>query len=161
MDKVSKEIKDNKEGVYAREELLTKVKKWMMLDSQIATLRKQLRIADKENKTIGAHKLKLKMQVDVLEQNLKVRDSIFIKNKLRKTVIHGLPCEFLHFQQEILPPTELRDCERPVQRSLGPLKSDDGIPINIRAFVWKIICNVDEIQQRCLDKYLKLRATHQ
>lgn len=86
------------------------------------------------------------MQLEVLEQQLEVRDSIFVTKKLRQTLLHGLPCDFIHFEQEVMPPTEQRDSERLVQRTLGPLKSNDGsIPINIRAFVWKIVCNVDQI----------------
>lgn len=97
-----------------------------------------------------------------LEDEIKIRDNIFNRDKLRRTILSGLPCDFITFEQQ----TRLADgihleTDKQVMKALGPLANKDIEPINVRATVWKVVCRVDEVQQRCLEYYEEERKDYE
>ena len=76
--------------------------------------------------------------------------------QLRETVIKGIPCTFIHFEQSELEKLS-EDLETDyAYAALGPLETDTH-KYNMRAKVWGIICKRDQMKQDMLAEYHKAR----
>jgi hypothetical protein len=62
------------------------------------------------------------------------RDAVFDYNKLRRTVIKGIPCDF-------------------VPHRVGGGENCKPGEINIRAEVWKNVINLDSFKKKCVEKF--------
>jgi hypothetical protein len=105
-----------------------------------------------------------------LQEELQKKHDVFDFNKVRRTLIKGLPCHFI----------ELPDCPYLLEQKMmgkrgesiylkGPdqqshssqLSSvqlqEDLEHLNIRAEVWKYVCRLDEIKQREINKVMSKR----
>ena len=116
-------------------------------------------------KEVIAKKEDMLQQMVIEEQQLK--DSVYDYNKLRRTLIKGLPCafvdipdcDFIRFQrstgkrgismwkkqgEKMVTPGQNEECEQEER-------------LNIRGDVWKYLCRVDQIKQQEINKLMERR----
>jgi len=112
---------------------------------------------EEDSKTPRSRKQALSMNVEAIEEEDLLEDeeahlnknqyskkqlkriTEFDENKLRCTVIYGLPCKFIENWE----------------------KGDKSHDMNIRAKIWKTLCKVEVIQSECLQEYNSTKEAHE
>jgi hypothetical protein len=75
-----------------------------------------------------------------------MRRNIFNKKRLRQTILAGLNCEFLEYQDVELTSYGKKSGEI-VKQSFSRKQSEvESPPINIRTRVWNAACHLDEVK---------------
>jgi len=90
-------------------------------EKSLCMLMNELELADDK---VEAYKnnLDYKYNLAMLNQDRKKRDKIFDKSKLRRTIIKGLPNDFLHFERVPIEQENKNNEVNYAYIALGPLK---------------------------------------
>lgn len=91
-----------------------------------------------------------------LSSEFEARDKIYDSNKLRRTILAGIPCTYLDYEEYLLPKMNEDDTETKAFRYFGPLASDKNA-FNLRGRLWKVYCRSDEIKWGLVESYHKKR----
>lgn len=120
--------------------------------------------SDDHDKSLQESKDKLKTLQKEMSQLSEKKAQIFDDNKLRRTVIKGIPCSFIkdHGSTEASSPeiNDIFDQRKTVhgENMFFQSRTQKDCTINIRAEIWKHICKVDQTKEDQLDKYNKNRT---
>lgn len=139
--------------IYTKSELIEIVQRYELSVSKIDAIRLDLVRVEltKTEKNKKAKELKKTLAAELL-----ARDAIYDPTKLRRTILAGIPCSFLDFEEYFLPKQNEDDAETKAFRYFGPLASDTSA-FNLRGRLWKVYCKSDEIKWGLVESYHKKR----
>ena len=143
---------------YETQELIEKIKKHETKSVNIEKLYEKMNLMCYLQKPNAAEKQEIKDTQSQLKKELGSRNKILNQNRLRQTVIKGIPCEFTKFIDIIIPPNPeaAQSEEQKAFSTIGPPADKDYF--NLRHKIWSISTKMDETQQRLIIEYRQKRC---
>ena len=142
--------------------------KAVKLKKTIDDLEKQIAIEHNDNQAreLQGSKQKLQILQKEISQLAEKKAQILDNDKLRRTVIKGIPCNFIKDHGKVDITTIGQENNYIFDQRLTPhgetmffqSRTQKDCTINIRAEIWKHICKVDQTKEASLENYNKNRT---
>lgn len=161
--------------IYNKDKLLFLIMKRRLITNEIQALKSEFYAcaAARDQACVSKFEEQIQKLVDK-------KKGLFDISKLRRTVIHGIPCDFVKFDESCMDVTEhllnnknTPESEAPgasqgaaslkttstinTEEAVGASADDFKECINLRAEIWNIMCNIDGLKEDMLREYAEER----